>query len=319
MSHKLHLLLPPLPTDTGTLPTLDNFNLLVSRAKKMLWHYPNYDACLFHLFGFQQEFLPIAPVTALADGQAIDKKVTYLRADPIYLRADRDKVYLFDADSALQDLTLNEAQQLVNSLNKHFAQEGLIFSAPTLHRWYLQLKSQPKVIFSSLSEAKGADIHDYMPEGEDRLKWRSYLNEIQMLLYQNPVNEQREIDRKLAVNSVWFWGMGQLPELTKQDWSQVWSNDILTKGLAELSGVEYSALPSQVEMILQQTGKQLIVFDKIDWQNFDTVWLPLLFNALRKQQVTEIILYTNKGIFNLNVRLLKKWWKWKKNWLDIVC
>ncbi|MCV6637277.1 hypothetical protein [Candidatus Albibeggiatoa sp. nov. NOAA] len=320
MSHKLHLLLPKFPADTDTLPELDHLSLFASRAQKTPWHYQDHDACLFDLFGFQGQDLPVAPVTCLADGQSVDKNAIYLRADPVYLQADRDKVFLFDADNSLQDLTLDEAQQFIDALNQHFAEDGLAFFAPTPTRWYIKLETRPNVSFSSMSEVKGADIHDYMPKGEDKLKWRSYLNEIQMLLYQNPVNEQREMDRKLAVNSVWFWGMGQLPDLPKNDWSQVWGNDVLANGLAQLSDVAHESLPNQVEPILQQTGDQLVIFEKSEsfLQDFDTIWLSPLLKALRKRQISEIILYTNRGIFNLSSRQLKQWWKWKKHWVDVV-
>ena len=320
MSHKLHLLLPKFPNDTDALPELDNLSLFVSRAQKTPWHYQNHDACLFDLFGFQGQDLPIAPVTCLADGQGVDKNTIYLRADPVYLQADRDKVFLFDAENSLQDLTLDEAQQLIDALNQHFAEDGLSFFALTPTRWYVKLAIQPNVSFSSMSEVKGADIHDYMPDGEDKLKWRSYLNEIQMLLYQNPLNEQREMDRKLAVNSVWFWGMGQLPILPENVWSQVWGSDVLANGLAQLSNVAHGGLPNQVESVLQRIGDQLVIFEKSEsfLQDFDTAWLSPLLKALRNRQISEIILYTNKGIFNLNSHQLKQWWKWKKNWMEVV-
>ncbi|WP_353571301.1 hypothetical protein [Candidatus Albibeggiatoa sp. nov. BB20] len=324
MLHKIHLLLPKFPTDTDTLthPSLNNLSLFVSRAQKTAWPYQNHDACLFDLFGFDAQDLPIAPVTYLVDSPDFDENALYLRADPVYLQADRDRVLLFDADSALQDITLDQAQQLVSTLNQHFAQDGLHFLAPTPTRWYLKLTKeiQPKLKLSDLSEVKGADIHDYMPDGEDKLQWRSYLNEIQMLLYQNPVNEQREADRALPVNSVWFWGMGQLPELPKNHWLQVWSHDVLAKGLAQLTHVAHDGLPSQVDDVLQQTGEQLIVFEKSAQflQAFDTHWLPALLKALRQCHIEELVLYTNKGIFKLNSQQLRQWWKWKKNWIDIV-
>ncbi len=311
MSDELHLLLPPFLTET--VLRLDNLSLFVSRAEKRPWTYLNRDACLLDLFNLKNQ--GVAPITALADGLDVAKNVIYLRADPVHLRADRDKVYLFDADSALHDLTLHEAQQLIKSLNNHFLQDNLMFFASVPHRWYLQLAMQPNLQLSRLSEVNGADIHDYMPEGVDKLQWRSYLNEIQMLLYQNSINEQREMDKKLAVNSVWFWGMGQLPNLPKNNWSQVWSDDILTQGLAQLSAVMHSNLPNQVQTILQQTGNQLIILDKIDLEEFDAIWLPALLKALRQRQMSEIILYTSEGIFNLNLKLLKKWWQWNRLFL----
>ncbi|MEK7992065.1 MAG: hypothetical protein VSS52_013725, partial [Thiotrichaceae bacterium] len=320
MLHKLHLLLPKFPVDTDSLPDLNNLSLLTTRAKKTAWSYQNIDACLFDLFGFNAQALPIAAVTYLVDGQDFEQNSLYLRADPIYLQADRDRVLLFDAETALQDIILDEAQQLAAILNQHFAEDGLCFLAPTPTRWYLKLADdvKPKLELSSLSEVKGADVHDYMPAGEDRLQWRSYLNEIQMLLYQNPINEAREAQGKLPINSVWFWGMGQLPVLPKNNWSQVWGQNVLAAGLAKASQVTQSVLPAQFEHILQQTGEQLIVFDKPQnvqfLEDLDKLWLQPALDALRQGKIDELILYTENGLFSLNSRQLAQWWKWKRDW-----
>ena len=44
--------------------------------------------------------------------------------------------------------------------------------------------------------------------GADARTWRSWQNEIQMLLFEHPVNAAREAAGRAVVNSVWLWGGG---------------------------------------------------------------------------------------------------------------
>jgi hypothetical protein len=45
-----------------------------------------------------------------------------------------------------------------------------------------------------------------MPAGRDGARIRSLMNEIQMLLYEHPVNLRRERARQLPINGWWLWG-----------------------------------------------------------------------------------------------------------------
>ncbi len=175
----------------------------------------------------------VAALTHLADGGRPGDGY-WLRADPVHLRADQDRLILF-AGETLQ-LRLDEAQALCASLDAHFQDRQWHFEAPHAQRWYLQPAYVPALGTVAIEHVMGRDIHLHMPSGNDGGKWRAALNEVQMLLHDHPVNVAREARGRLPVNSVWFWGGGSLPKDARSNWRSIASDEPLARGLALCAG-----------------------------------------------------------------------------------
>lgn len=130
-------------------------------------------------------------------------------ADPVHLRADRDTATLLPAPMlALRD---QEAEQLLTSLNAFVAEDGWQFSRDTAGSWFMQgLDGSALASFPS-SFLAHRNASTYLPDGEGSEQWRRLMAELQMLLHTHPVNLAREQRGQLPVNSLWFWGGGDLP------------------------------------------------------------------------------------------------------------
>ena len=191
----------------------------------------------------QQDF-PVAPITLLADNGVAGKDY-WLRADPVHLRVMRDRIVL--ADSGVLGLSPPEADALALSISDHF---GAAFSPRSLHpaRWYLRLDQAPRLRTTPLSLAVGCDIDPLLPQGEDAMLFRTQLNELQMLLFEHPVNQAREARGELPVNSLWLWGGGWLPAIPQLPASRtamtLYSNDADVAALGRFRGVDPAAMPS---------------------------------------------------------------------------
>ena len=221
--------------DCPSLPTLER---LLARADRSRVGGHGKDDCLLQLFGIDSRSPPpAAALSWLADhGPATDPAAAqhgWLRADPVHLHPDRDRLLLFDA-SQLR-ITTAETQALAETLSNFLAEDGITLHTPQTQRWYLQMPRTPALQTSPLEQVSGRDILPYMPTGEDGGRWRQRLNEVQMLLFQHPVNERREQRGQPTINSLWFWGNGQLPPAPTARYSQVFSDDPITRGLASLS------------------------------------------------------------------------------------
>ncbi|HSD59770.1 MAG TPA: hypothetical protein VLC55_02840, partial [Burkholderiales bacterium] len=127
---------------------------------------------------------PVAPVTLLADGGDPGREF-WLRADPVYLRADGARLVL--ADSAAFRISSDEAGALVQALNRHFRDDGLEFQSLRPDRWYLRLPAAPAMTTRTLQEAAGRGVDSCLPAGPDALRWHRLLNEVQMALHGHPV------------------------------------------------------------------------------------------------------------------------------------
>ena len=64
------------------------------------------------------------------------------------------------------------------------------------------------------------------------------LTEAQVVLHTHPWNEQRTAAGKRAINSLWFWGGGELPQAVHTPHAQVRSREALLQALARAAGVQ---------------------------------------------------------------------------------
>lgn len=214
---------------------------------------------LFAFFGITSAAgrdLPVAAVTRVADMGVIDRE-WWIRADPVYLEAGRDSLVM----RAGLGLSPEEARQLVKELNESLVQDGWLLKAPHPDRWYLKPPSAASITTTSLAAANGRNVRPLLPLGPDHKTWHTRLNELQILLHTSPVNVARASRGLVPVNSVWFWGGGQLPQPGPVEWVQVVSGDPLSLGLARLTSVPCSPVPDEASAMKLQSvsGAQLLV------------------------------------------------------------
>ena len=136
-----------------------------------------------------------------------DKLAYWLYATPVHLVLQRDTFSL--AASVPLGLDIDEVDALTAALNQHFASDGLAFIWHE-NTWFLSLQTSPQISTTAPQAAINKDISAYLPTGEGATKWASFTNEIQMLLFDHPVNIAREAKRLPAINSIWCYGGGQI-------------------------------------------------------------------------------------------------------------
>jgi hypothetical protein len=82
----------------------------------------------------------------------------------------------------------------------------LLWGAPT--RWYLAHELLTELPTASLDRVIGRNPDMWMPDRPEAATLRRLMSEVQMLLYQHPVNEAREAAGLPPVNSIWLSGCG---------------------------------------------------------------------------------------------------------------
>jgi len=221
----------------------------------------------------------------------------WLRADPVYLEVQRDRL-------VLQEVTLDAAlaKVLSDDLNRHFAADGLVFVAPHPQRWYVRCEGRPEMVTTPLFEAVGQDVQSLLPAGAEALKWIRHFNEVQMLLYGHAHNEAREAAGQTPINSVWFWGEGAAPDNLTPGVTWVMTNHEFSRQLATASGVPHSGwrLPWQPD----SAEMQLLLWEGLqdaarrgDWQAWRESLATLesavarpLWEALRAGRIDQVLL-----------------------------
>jgi len=173
----------------------------------------DYEAWLFQAFtgqDAQARQIPFASLTASMDG--LDgQNGFWMRADPVYLYADTHSLVLRDPREL--NLTFAERDELADNIRPLFADYGATLHTPTATRWYLHFEdTAPQIECTPLYEALMKPANSFLPTGEDSRRWHTLFNEIQMVLNQSSVNENREYYGQQPINSLWFWGLGACPQ-----------------------------------------------------------------------------------------------------------
>lgn len=305
-------MLPPPEAGSSSLPRVPALERLLARATRNQSACEDSSAWLCHSFGVRrQSDWPVAPLALL--GEARDPGRHYwLCADPVHLQVHGDKVVL--AQSGAFAVTAAEAEAVVRALNAHFGGDGYEFVAAAPGSWYLRAPGVPELQTVGPEAAAGRDIDLLIPAGRDRMRYHGLLNEIQMLLHAHPVNEAREGAGAPALNSVWLWGGGTLPEV-QRPWTAVHAESALLKGLCRQSGTPTQlhgpeGLPPEGNVLVEQIVRAGTWAQSM--QRLDETWIAPLAHRLGKGTFARLQVATVVGGRLLSWTLDK--WDLRKIW-----
>ena len=214
----------------------------------------------------------------------------WLRADPANVQPDMQGARLMASAETLR-LEPADTAALLPALQPLFAGFGFQLDAPTPSRWYL-----------------GDDLFEHLPEGDNGRRWRALLTEAQVALHQHPWNEQRVAQGRRAVNSLWFWGAGRLPQSVRTGHAQVRSRDALLQGLAAMAGVRVDG-PGPDDNRTVDALVDLRQLRSLDQLTGEAI-APLL-DAIGRGELRELLLDFEDGA-RFRIHRGQRWRFWKK-------
>ncbi len=280
---------------------------LLARGTSVAENFASTEAWIAKRFGLgsANESQAFAAIALLGERDLDPGTGHWLRADPVHLSVNRDRVVLLDASQL--EITATEANALCRSLQDHFVSDGLSFHAAHPERWYIKSADRIKLHTHPPSAVRGRNIANYWFDGADRALWQQRLSEMQMLLHAHPINEAREEAGQLPINGVWFWGAGPLPGRLGPVYSHIVAHDALIAGLAALTQAQYTdidnvhwkALPiatlSQTLIVLGQLDSAAAYGEWDIWREalaaLDSVWFAPALSALKNGKIKAITLH----------------------------
>jgi hypothetical protein len=165
---------------------------------------------------------------------------TWACARPVHLLTAIDHLQLA-AGSA--NLDVGQASALVGDINRHFAGRGFRFHAAGAGEdWQLECAEAVECSSVEPEGVAGRSVRGLMPAGRDGARICSLMNEIQMLLHDHPVNQERAARGLAAVNSLWLWGFGRLVEAPSAKLPTLVTDDAWLSGIWRLHGADLRAL-----------------------------------------------------------------------------
>lgn len=245
----------------------------------------------------------------------------YFCADPVHLIANRDQLVL-DSPAMLQ-INTAEARQLVSELSAHFSDDGMRFNMLSPQQWIVSVKEKPGIDCKSLDSVIGRHILEYLPKGKNALQWHAMLTEAQSLMHMSAINDQRQQAGLVPINSIWLWGNGKHPDVSRFKWDALYADDVLAAGLAQAAGssiapaeaINWDAVDSNKTLLIitpelvQSVAGSLQSYEHYCNTVYD-IWLKPALSAIKNKTLTELVVYTEAcPPFVLRRNMLYRWWR----------
>lgn len=151
--------------------------------------------------------LPFAAQQAARDGCEVGEGSAWGLLTPSHWQLGREQISL--VDPAALRLDEGQSRALLDSVRELFESLGwaLHWGAPL--RWYARHDSLADVPTASLDRVIGRAIDAWLPARKAGAAIRRLQSEVQMLLHDHPINEEREAQGELPVNAFWLSGTGR--------------------------------------------------------------------------------------------------------------
>ena len=192
---------------------------------------------------------------------------------PCHWLMGREHATLTDPDA----LALSEADSrtLMDAMQVYFETDGIRLHYVAPQRWLAEGDVFRDLPTASLDRVLGRSVDPWLPAGSSGKTLRRLQNEMQMLLYTHPINEARSSQRQLPVNSIWFSGTGDLPELGRRP----------------------AATPERPQLSAPRTLVDAALRD--DWEAYASAWATLdaleAKDWLNRQSAGEVVRLTLCG------------------------
>jgi len=190
----------------------------------------------------------------------------------------------------------SESARLAQSLAAALQDQGIGIRLAAADRWYMTLPHAPEGAWWSPEIVASGTLIEHLPAGEEGGELRRILNEIQMILHQQPDNIDRRARRAPEANSVWPWGWAQRP-LPKVGAvvSRVHASHPYARGLAAIAGVAVLAAGAKAD---DPSGAGVVVLPEdreTDPEWLELTWGRCLRRATARGRVAMVRLATPGG------------------------
>ncbi|MGL4767723.1 MAG: hypothetical protein ACRCV6_06555 [Formosimonas sp.] len=119
---------------------------------------------------------------------------------PVHWQAGRDKVHLVELD----DIDVQEAKQLLEVIAPWLNEWDWHVHVTAPNQWFVRANAPFDYQAPSLAVAQSDQLEHFLPQGQDLKRWQTLLTEIQMAWHEHPVNQARQANGRLPINSVWL-------------------------------------------------------------------------------------------------------------------
>lgn len=158
-----------------------------------------------------------APLELSALESQLDRHQSIARLELVHIHAARDHLVL--TNPSILEITPEESNALYESIKDILAEiSSVIYRPKSLPgKWFIEADKLSSLSTVHTAQAEGRNIDTWMPADTDTpgvaRQWRKWQNEIQMIWFDHPVNQARQAQGQLSINSIWISGIGCLADM----------------------------------------------------------------------------------------------------------
>jgi len=211
----------------------------------------------------------------------------WLRVQPMHFIAGLDRITTVVLRGAGR-MTAAERSALAPVFAGHLQSTGLELHA-VADEWLLRSAAPLRLETVTPEFAAANPRSEILPRGADAGAIRRLMTEMQMLLHEHPVNQQRQARGAPVINAVWIHGEGMLGDVPPVSLPQGCGEDLYLRGIYRLHDQTAGAKPADAKALLAQLhGPTVAVIDAPDLDVLEARWLAPLARALLTGVITKL-------------------------------
>lgn len=247
-----------------------------------------------------------APVSTIAGAGRADAAATWM-ATPLHLAAGLTTLH-FDARGILR-LSAAELEELALDFARVFHDVGLV---PLASGEFLLLQSvTPAATTTEPARIVGGNVADALPQGAGAPTLRRLGAEIEMWLYEHPVNVARAGRGELPISTLWMWGGGGrlTHRSTSGELPRAFGSDSYLQGLWRLCGGEAQSLPPQLDATYAGSVVLVVETGRISLGELDRRFVAPALEHLQRRDVERVSILANDRLLVLASGHQLKFWR----------
>lgn len=214
-------------------------------------------------------------------------------AELVHVSPSRDGAALLPASEL--GITQDQSVALFESVQWLFSQSGFSLHRTATAHWRVDLPADCEPLSASPALVSISSVNEWWPQDLQARSWRRLVNEVQMLWFDHPVNQERYQAGLIPINSLWLYGGAKTQQITEP--SALNATQVHKQLLSASVAQDWGAWLAQLEILesevfkplaanapdqLVLTGSDRIVELKPSALSRWTRWLPGQHNTWRK-------------------------------------
>lgn len=269
----------------------------------------------FRVIAPHAEAVPAVGASALFAGSGAVAGASVFLATPVHYVAEMSNVRL--APDGILALRQTEAENLSQDFNRVWHDAGARFIAGTTAEMFCVFDRPLAATTHDPEEVLDRHIEKYLPSGADALRLRRLMSEIELWLFDHPVNRARLAAALPPVNGLWLWGGGPVLQSMPRVEGFAAGDDPLFKLFArpaagagaEAGSRSRAGANSAVIVVAETPGAP-------GWAEVESRWLTPALEQLRERRLARLDLSAGNRCYRVSARWSRRFWRRTRPWWE---